>query len=99
MLETRSAFRLILYWTRLPLSSLNLELNIRLRKEILNLHKSIGFTLLYVTHDREEAFDIGSYVVVMKNGEIVQTGPVEEVREYFRKLSQNISEKENNTAT
>lgn len=82
-----------------PLSGLNPELNIRLRKEILKLQKSIGFTLLYVTHDREEAFDIGSHVVVMKNGKIVQTGPVEEVREYFRKLSQSISEEENNTAT
>jgi len=75
-----------------PLSSLDLELNIRLRKEILRLQKNIGFTLLYVTHDREEAFDIGSRVVVMKEGKIEQTGPVEEVREYFRKRPQRPGE-------
>ncbi|HID30848.1 MAG TPA: ABC transporter ATP-binding protein [Desulfobacterales bacterium] len=70
-----------------PLSSLDLELNILLRKEILRLQNNIGFTLLYVTHDREEAFDIGTRVVVMKDGKIERTGPVEEVREYFSKLS------------
>lgn len=48
-----------------PLSDLDLELNIRLRREILRLQKEIGFTLLYVTHDREEAFDVGTRVVVM----------------------------------
>jgi ABC-type Fe3+/spermidine/putrescine transport system ATPase subunit len=53
-----------------PLSALELELNIRLRKEINKLQQSIGFTLIYVTHDREEAVDIASRVVVMKNGKI-----------------------------
>ncbi|HNX36317.1 MAG TPA: ABC transporter ATP-binding protein [Kiritimatiellia bacterium] len=51
-----------------PLSSLDQELNQRLRKEILRLQEKLGFTLLYVTHDREEAFDIAMRVVLMKNG-------------------------------
>jgi ABC-type sugar transport system ATPase subunit len=70
-----------------PLSNLDLELNIRLRQEILRLQNNIGFTLLYVTHDREEAFDIGTRVVVMKDGEIEWLGTGEDIREHFRKLS------------
>lgn len=53
-----------------PLSSLDLELNVRLRKEILRLQEKLGFGLLYVTHDRDEAFDIAMRVVFMKRGRI-----------------------------
>jgi ABC-type Fe3+/spermidine/putrescine transport system ATPase subunit len=53
-----------------PLSSLDLELNVRLRKEILRLQEKLGFTLLYVTHDRDEAFDMATRVVSMKQGRI-----------------------------
>jgi ABC-type Fe3+/spermidine/putrescine transport system ATPase subunit len=60
-----------------PLSSLDRELNIRLRQEILGLHEKLGFTLLYVTHDRDEAFDIASRIVVMRYGQVVYDGTVE----------------------
>ncbi|MFQ5668076.1 MAG: ABC transporter ATP-binding protein [Candidatus Binatia bacterium] len=64
-----------------PLSNLDLELNIRLRGEVVRLQNTFGFTLLYVTHDRGEAFDVGTRVVVMqKEGRMVHSGPVEEVR-------------------
>lgn len=67
-----------------PLSSLDLELSVRLRGEVLRLQKDLGFTLLYVTHDREEAFDIGTRVVVMTgNGRIERIGSIEEVRAYL----------------
>lgn len=69
-----------------PLSNLDLELNLSLRKEIIQLQESIGFTLLYVTHDREEAFDLAARVVVMANGGISQVGTVDAVRDYFRSL-------------
>ncbi len=72
-----------------PLSSLDLELNLKLRKEILRLQKEIGFTLLYVTHNREEAFEIGSRVVVMNHGKIERIGPVEEIRQYFKQPHQS----------
>jgi iron(III) transport system ATP-binding protein len=61
-----------------PLSNLDFELNLRLRTEILRLHASLGFTLLYVTHDREEAFEIGTRVVLMRSGTIERTGSVSE---------------------
>lgn len=61
-----------------PLSNLDFELNLRLRGEILRLHRSLGFTLLYVTHDREEAFEIGTRVVLMRSGRIERVGSVSE---------------------
>jgi iron(III) transport system ATP-binding protein len=46
-----------------PLASLDAELNLHLRREILRLHVELAFTLVYVTHSREEAADIGSRVI------------------------------------
>ena len=54
-----------------PLSSLDEELNSRVRRVILDLHKKLGFTLIYVTHSKEEAADIGDRVVKMKNGTVI----------------------------
>lgn len=53
-----------------PLSNLDQDLNQRLRKEILRLHQALGFTLVYVTHDREESSDLGTRVVFMRSGRI-----------------------------
>jgi iron(III) transport system ATP-binding protein len=53
-----------------PLSSLDHELNLHLRTEILRLHAALGFTLVYVTHSREEAVGIGTRVIVMRNGRV-----------------------------
>ncbi len=48
-----------------PLSSLDEALSRKLRAEILRLHAEIGFTLVYVTHSRDEARDIGTRTVVI----------------------------------
>ena len=53
-----------------PLSSLDFELNKYLRKEILDIQNRLGFTMLYVTHDRDEAFDIATRIIYMKKGRI-----------------------------
>lgn len=63
-----------------PLSSLNVELSLRLRAEILRLHRDFGFTLLYVTHNREEALEIGSRVLMMKEGRIEAEGSADQMR-------------------
>jgi iron(III) transport system ATP-binding protein len=55
-----------------PLSNLDEELNRRLRSELLRLHAQLGFTLLYVTHDRSEASEIGTRIVRMRQGCIEQ---------------------------
>ncbi len=51
-----------------PLSSLDQELRLQLRADILRLHENLGFTLLYVTHDCEEAREIARRVVRMSAG-------------------------------
>ncbi len=67
-----------------PLSSLDLDLNIRLRQEILGLQRKLGFTLLYVTHDRDEAFAIASRVVLMSKGTVEYDGAVEDAIRQFK---------------
>jgi len=57
-----------------PLSSLDHDLNLRLRGEILRLHRELGFTLIHVTHDREEARDMATRVVEMSHGRIEYEG-------------------------
>ena len=66
-----------------PLSNLDLELNLRLRKEVVRLQEKLGFTLLYVTHDREEAFSIAQTVVVMRKGQVAFRGKVEEAKAFL----------------
>ncbi|OQX59534.1 MAG: iron ABC transporter ATP-binding protein [Helicobacteraceae bacterium 4484_230] len=51
-----------------PLSSLDAKLNIRLRKEILSLQQKLGFTLVYVTHNEDEASDIATRLIRMDFG-------------------------------
>jgi ABC-type sugar transport system ATPase subunit len=69
-----------------PLSSLDYALNLELRKEIMRLHDAIGFTLLYVTHNLEEAFSIATRIVLMQNGSIHKMGSPEEIKSYFTNL-------------
>ncbi len=59
-----------------PLSSLDEQLSVQLRREILRLHSELKFTLLYVTHNHEEASDIATHLVHMRDGIL---GPVEPV--------------------
>ena len=67
-----------------PLSGLDHDLNVRLRSEVVRLQEKLGFTLLYVTHDREEAFDIARSVVVLKNGRMEFQGEVDQARRFLQ---------------
>ncbi|MFN7104984.1 MAG: ABC transporter ATP-binding protein [Pyrobaculum sp.] len=61
-----------------PFSHVDLDIKSQLLEELKALHNKLGFTLIYVTHDRFEAVEVGDRVAVMKEGEIVQVGkPVE----------------------
>jgi len=73
-----------------PLSGLDFELNLQVRKEILRLQEQVGFTLVYVTHNLEEAFEMATYVVVMKGGRINQEGLPMEVSGQFKQLRRNV---------
>ncbi|MDW8034187.1 MAG: ABC transporter ATP-binding protein [Nitrososphaerota archaeon] len=62
-----------------PLSALDAKLRRDLRKEIKRIQKETGTTVLYVTHDQEEAMSIADRIGVMTNGEILQIGTPSEV--------------------
>ncbi|MBI3583265.1 MAG: ABC transporter ATP-binding protein [Nitrospinae bacterium] len=70
-----------------PLSNLDLDLNLLLRKEILRMQEDLGITMLYVTHDREEAFSLAMRVVLMGHGRIQKIGNADEVSKYLLDLS------------
>lgn len=62
-----------------PLSNLDAKLRASMRAEITKLHKRLGTTFVYVTHDQIEAMTMGSRIVVMKDGFIHQVGTPDEV--------------------
>jgi len=55
-----------------PLSNLDAKLRLGMRVEIAKLHKRVGATMIYVTHDQIEAMTLGDRIVVMKAGEVQQ---------------------------
>jgi lactose/L-arabinose transport system ATP-binding protein len=57
-----------------PLSNLDAELRVEMRVEIARLHKEIGATMIYVTHDQIEAMTLADKIVVLRDGRIEQVG-------------------------
>ncbi len=57
-----------------PLSNLDAELRVEMRVEIARLHKDIGATMIYVTHDQVEAMTLADKIVVLRAGHIEQVG-------------------------
>jgi multiple sugar transport system ATP-binding protein len=64
-----------------PLSNLDAKLRVQTRKEIARLHRQLGATMIYVTHDQVEAMTMGDRIVVMNAGHIQQIGPPLELYE------------------
>ena len=57
-----------------PLSNLNAKLRVSMRNEISKLHRNLGSTTIYVTHDQVEAMTMADRIVIMKDGVIQQVG-------------------------
>ena len=57
-----------------PLSNLDAKLRVSMRNEISKLHRSLGSTTIYVTHDQVEAMTMADRIVIMKDGVIQQIG-------------------------
>ena len=57
-----------------PLSNLDAKLRVQMRTEISRLHKNLGATMIYVTHDQTEAMTMGDKIVILKDGEVQQIG-------------------------
>jgi len=64
-----------------PLSNLDAELRVSMRIEIARLHRELGNTMIYVTHDQVEAMTLADKIVVLRDGRIEQVGSPEEVYE------------------
>ena len=62
-----------------PLSNLDAKLRTQMRAEIGLLHKELGVTTIYVTHDQIEAMTLGERVAVMRKGELQQVGAPQEL--------------------
>lgn len=65
-----------------PLSNLDAKLRAQMRTEIAKLHKRLGTTFIYVTHDQTEAMTMGDRIVVMKDGFIQQVDTPQHLYDY-----------------
>jgi multiple sugar transport system ATP-binding protein len=57
-----------------PLSNLDAELRVTMRIELMRLHKELGTTMIYVTHDQVEAMTMGDRIAVIHQGRVEQLG-------------------------
>src|SRR6202795_3550945 len=55
-----------------PLSNLDAQLRVQMRREIAHLHQELSATMIYVTHDQVEAMTLGDRIVVMNKGHVQQ---------------------------
>ena len=62
-----------------PLGALDLMLRRQMQMELKKLQKALGITFIYITHDQEEALNMSSRIVVMRDGNIEQIGTPSEV--------------------
>ncbi len=58
-----------------PLSNLDAELRVSMRAELRDLHRRLGATMIYVTHDQVEAMTMADKIVVLRAGRVEQVGP------------------------
>lgn len=62
-----------------PLSNLDARLRTEIRQELSELHQTLGTTMIYVTHDQEDALSLSSRMAIMNHGAIEQVGSPEDV--------------------
>ncbi len=73
-----------------PLSSLDRQTAKYLRTELKQLHRKLGITTIYVTHDLQEAEEMGDRIAVIENGKIEQVAPMAEV--FFFPKNEKVSD-------
>ena len=62
-----------------PLANLDAKLRVQMREELRALQRRLGITILYVTHDQEEATAVSDRVAVFNHGRLIQLGPPEAI--------------------
>ncbi len=65
-----------------PLSNLDAKLRVQTRAELIRLHRTLGITTIYVTHDQVEAMTMGQRMAIMKDGVLQQCDEPEKVYQY-----------------
>jgi len=65
-----------------PLSNLDAKLRVETRAELIRLHRSLGITTIYVTHDQTEAMTMGQRIAIMRDGKLQQCDEPETVYAY-----------------
>lgn len=73
-----------------PFSNLDAKLKIGMREELKELQKNLKISMIFVTHDQEEALSISDKVVVMNNGRIEQIGTPEEI--YYSPINDYVAD-------
>ncbi len=79
-----------------PFSALDPLIRTKLQDELLQLQKSLKKTIIFVSHDLEEALKIGNRITIMEGGRIVQSGPPEDIvlrpaNDYVREFIANVN--------
>ncbi len=67
-----------------PLGALDLQLRRQMQVELKRLQKRLGITFIYITHDQEEAINMSSRIVVMRDGILEQVGTPDEIYHHPR---------------
>jgi ABC-type Fe3+/spermidine/putrescine transport system ATPase subunit len=67
-----------------PLSNLDARLRSQIRQELVDLHSSLGTTMVYVTHDQEDALALSSRIAIIHQGAIQQVGTPREIYKHPR---------------
>ena len=65
-----------------PLSNLDAKLRVKMRMELQELHKRIGVTSIYVTHDQVEAMTLADRIVILDGGKVAQIGSPRDVYDH-----------------
>jgi ABC-type sugar transport system ATPase subunit len=65
-----------------PLSNLDAKLRTAMRVELAGLHRKLGSTIVYVTHDQTEAMTLGQRIILLDQGSIQQTGSPKEIYDH-----------------
>ena len=73
-----------------PLGALDLKLRQRLQVELSQIHRDVGTTFVYVTHDQEEAMSMATRIAVMSDGRVQQIGTPSEI--YYKPRSRFVAD-------
>jgi spermidine/putrescine transport system ATP-binding protein len=73
-----------------PLGALDLKLRRQMQAELTRIHRQVGTTFVFVTHDQEEALSMATRIAVMSGGHIIQSGTPREI--YFRPVDRFVAD-------